>query len=142
MTTTAHNKRRFHGSKDEPTHTPVPRNNLYRELHPEMFANIPSSKIAKPEPVKRPPRQRPDRRDLEPLPTASLTMTETIIMYLWNNKPNPATAPQIAKATGLRPDSVARRLNQGIDGLEVKDRYVPDRGKPIPLWGVVEDGVS
>lgn len=121
MTTSAHGARRVWGGA---TRTPVgrtgPRNEWYKELHPEMYKEIPSSRPAKSKPQAK-------RRS----PRASVAAIRDHL------KQGDATASQIATALGMTYNAVYMRLLRGIDGVEAKDVYLPTKGQ---LWGVVENG--
>ena len=119
MTTTAHGARRvWGGATRKPGGVAGPRSELYGELHPEMFVEIPSSRPAK----SKPPRKRRS-------PGAS---DNAIRDYL---EQGDATATQIATSLGLTYNSVYMCLLRGLDGVERKGTTMK-RGAIVQLWGV------
>lgn len=140
MTTTAHSKRRFHGSTEEPAAAACLDRDKFslRMLEPWLYNPPPSSKLPKPQPVKRPPKPQP-RAPVVHVPRQPLAQR----IQQWLTENGPATCPQIAAGLGHNaPENVAQRLRDGIQGVVVVGIHVPEKGKPVKLWGVIGNGVS
>ena len=119
MTTTAHNaKRVWGGATRRPSGRTGPHSELYRELHPEMFVEIPSSKPSKLPPPRK--RRSPGASD------------NAIRDYLAQGD---ATTVQIAKALGLTYNAVYMCLLRGLDGVKRKGTTIK-RGALVQLWGL------
>lgn len=120
MTTTAHGARRIWGGA---TRSPVgrtgSRNDWYKELHPEMYKEIPSSRPSKMKPPSK--RRGPKSSD------------KAIRDYL---RQGDATASQIATALGLTYNAVYICLARGLDGIVIKGVCPSKKGTPSQLWGL------
>ena len=142
MTTAAHNGRRVWGGATHRTHDgrTGARRDLYRELHPEMFADIPSSKPVKPPPPPKPKRPQAAPKVEAPKPTRPKLDVAPIIDFLRNGD---ATISEIAVATGIDADHIRIRLWRGIKGIERRvEMAVPERGAPRPLYGLAKDNAD
>ena len=130
MTTNAHGARRIWGGA---TRTHVgrtgTRNDWYKELHPEMYSAVPSSKPVKP-PSKPKPKPKPvaqtelQKQSAARRPRVSAKAIRDHLQH------GDATATQIAKALGLSYEAVYMCLWRGIDGVEQKGMYLPEKGNP------------
>jgi len=121
MTTTAHGARRvWGGATRKPVGRTGSRNDWYKELHPEMYKEIPSSKPVKPPPP--PKRRSPGSND------------NAIRDHL---KQGDATASDVAKALGLTYNAVYMCLLRGIDDVERRG-MVMKRGASVQEWGIKE----
>ena len=136
MTVPAHNSRRVYRGA---TRQAIPRSETssdwYRELHPEMYKEIPSSK-----PVKPPPQPKTKKaRSTEPksTPARRLLREDTIVNYL--RRHGDSTVYQIAAGLGFCTESIRNNLRRGIQGVVHTGMFVPDKGKPQKKWGVVKD---
>lgn len=140
MTISAHNSRRApRGATRQHEGRTGARNDWYKELHPEMHKAIPSSK-----PVKPPPQPRPQPRPVAKTPLQKQSSerrprvsAKAIKAYLQQGD---ATARQVAQALGLSYEAVYMCLWRGIDGIDQKGMYLPEKGAPSQLWGVVVHG--
>lgn len=120
MTTTAHNARRPWGGASLARNVgpgTAPRVSMYQLLHPEQFAEIPSSKKVKPQPPKR---RSPGASD------------KAIRDYLAQGD---ATTAQIAAVLGLTYNAVHMCLHRGLDGI-VRKGTTLKRGALVQLWGL------
>lgn len=132
MTTSAHGARRvWSGATRKPGGVTGPRNEWYKELHPEMYKEIPSSKPVKPAPKPKPKRQVAKKQETKPA-TPKFDSQE-IVNYLRNGD---ATAQQIAEALNVSHTIIRMRLWRGIDGVVRKGTHVPERGSPGQEWGI------
>lgn len=137
MTTAPHHSRRPWGGASLARNVSSgyePRVSMYELLHPEQFAEIPSSK-----PVKSPPEVKPKRqatKKQEKKPAAPRLDSQEIINYLKNGD---ATAKQIAEALNVSSDTVRLRLWRGINGVVRKGTHVTERGSPGQEWGIKEE---
>ena len=124
MTTSAHHSRRFHGSTEEPTPpTCLDRDRFsLRTLHPWLYSNIPSSKPSKQKKVVR-----------------NAASPERIREWLTTN--GNATAAEIGAGLRIEHSTAQAALARGCPGVGiVGERPRPlGNGKPIKLWGVVDD---
>jgi len=119
MTVTAHGSRRFHGSKEEPdTPTCLERDKFsLRALHPELYANIPSSKSGPPKP--------PNQRGLSDR------------IYAWLESNGDANAQSIATGMGYTDASVIlRKLKMGVPGISAVGSEKNSRGNSVKVWGI------
>jgi len=119
MTVTAHNaKRVWGGATRRPSGRTGPHSDWYKELHPEMYKEIPSSKPSKLPPPRK--RRSPGSND------------NMIRDYLAQGD---ATTVQIATALGLTYNSVYMCLLRGLDGVKRKG-VTMKRGALVQLWGL------
>jgi len=136
MTVSAHNSRRVYRGA---TRQAIPRSETsrdwYKELHPEMYKGIPSSKPVKPPP---PPPKPQKVRIIEPKPTPPrrLLTEDVIVNYLRQH--GDSTAPQLATGLQFCVEGIRKLLRKGIPGVVHKGMHVPDKGKPQKLWGIDE----
>lgn len=142
MTTTAHGARHvYSGATRAPSPTTISRSDWYRELHPEMYANIPSSKPAVPDKPKRKPpplpQMQPQPQDNSVAAPKLRASARAIKNYLAANGDH--TTGQIAAALGLSHGAVYSCLWRGIDGVEEKGMNCPAKGAPSRLWGLVNN---
>lgn len=141
MTVSAHDARHvYHGATRAPVGRAGTRSDWYKEMHPEMYADIPSSKPVK-APPKAKPRPQPQRKTELQKQSAARTprvSAKAIRAHLISH--GDATAAQIAQALGLSREAVYMCLWRGIDGIEQKGMYLPEKGSPSQLWGVAENG--
>lgn len=141
MTVTAHSKRRFHGSTEEPAPPACldrDRFNL-RMLEPWLYNDIPSSKLPKPQLVRRPQPKPQPKPPVVHVPRQPLAQR----IRQWLTENGPATCPQIANGLGHKaPENVAQRLRDGIQGVVATGIRVPEKGKPVKIWGVIDNGES
>lgn len=133
MTVHAHNanrgigsasrKRGFARSTSAPTQ-------MLKELHPELYKEIPHAARPAPEPVRQQPlrtKRRLPMREKQPISQLVRTYLETNL---------PATPAQIAQATGLNVQAVRSRLCAGIAGVVRVGAERSDRGRHIAIWGL------
>jgi hypothetical protein len=125
MTTTAHNKRRIHGSKEEVTPATAAERFSLKELQPWLYNPPPSSKLPKPERVK------PKRK-----------VANYVEIRSWLSANGNATYLEIAIGLGIEPPIVAAAFTRGIPGVGLVATKRNERGNPVKVWGVVEDGRS
>jgi hypothetical protein len=143
MTITAHNKRRFHGAPEEPTPATCPESQRFslRELQPWLYNPPPSSRLPKPVQVKRPPKPQPARKEPLPTPPPAPELPRKARIRQWLRDNGDATAPQIAKSLGYATsEHMSRLLREGVDGVVAKSVCLPDKRKPVKVWGIIDDG--
>ena len=137
MTPPPTNARRVWGGATHRTHDgrTGARRDLYRELHPEMFADIPSSKPVKPTPPPKPKAAKaPPKPKQQKSATPRLT-SQMIVEYLRTH--GDCTARQISEGLGVTRRRVSEHLSR-MDDIEPKEMHVPEKGNPIQKWGVID----